>query len=1599
MTPQPTGSTSSPTELQTGAPATLSPRVRDRIEAWKSELLDLTKRNPLINFRRDGKRPIALAVENVSSLEDKLADGTSFEIVPAAIDGKSPSPRTGANLLRAPLTAEQLFARAVMLDRETRRAVDEGGAWTCYLALGSLCWVDAKDSVQPRYAPILLVPVTIEIDRARRRVLLQRHDDETIANPSLIEMLKREHGIDVDELRELREDASGVDVPYAFTVLREAVALLGGWSVVEDVHVATFSFHKLIMWRDLQAHGADLLADGLARRIAEPSWPLNDVDTAGAPLAVGNLDASVRADALPLVLDADSSQIAAVEYARRGASFVLEGPPGTGKSQTITNIIAATLEAGRRVLFVSEKMAALTVVQSRLESVGLGPFCLELHAHASAQTAALRRGVVESIERARREVDTVSKDDPRDAWTRQGDKIHEHRERLNGHVEMLHAMLPVGVSFRQGRARLRSAALNNAPTVAIATSALDAFDKKSFERASDALAELAHATERVSPLANHPLRASSAQTLDILDLGEALTSACEALERVEDAGQRLHDALGLDLPAQPAALREWAERLRDGARVVAPSQLRSDDSWTSLSREVTSAANRHSQLATVRGDLATRWTDGIYERLELEPILRKWASVFWLIAWFALWRVRRMLQREARGRLPNRRVLANDFATAIAADGETRALSVVVTDLQAAIVPAAARDIPALATLFAEVDRLRQTARGRDVRLASAIDQLLVEQPTSMLRTRVSKAAVELIAGINAAADAFDRLDVGVGLDPLVRRAALEERWLDILRERVRTWEPRLREWCAFRERGRAVRDLGLDEIVVAVDSMRLAPKDVVAAFERAVLDRQCKRFESRTPHLAGFESAEHEGAIERFRRQDRDVPTHARRVVCSKLREYLPPRVDNARASSEAATLERELRKKTRHMPLRKLVAALPTLLPQLKPCMLMSPLSVAQYLPPTRGQFDLVIFDEASQITVADAIGAIARARQVIVVGDPKQMPPSKFFQRGGEEEPASDDENADADLESILDQVATSRVQRLQLNWHYRSRHESLIAFSNATYYGDRLNTFPSADCASADLGVTRTFLERGTYLGEGKNMDEAQALVDVLAKRLREHAPNARSFGVVTFSLPQRTLIENLIDKLRETDLAIEAHFAPGLREPVFIKNLENVQGDERDEILFSTTYGPGADRRVRQNFGPLVGAGGGRRLNVAVTRAKLKMHVFTCLRSTDITTPESRSDGVRDFAAFLRYVENGAVLAARGESKSDAFDSEFERQVFDEITRLGHSVETQVGASSYRIDLAVVDPNDPGRFLLGIECDGAAYHSGATARDRDRPRQDVLEGLGWRLFRIWSTDWWYRRAAVVERLQSAIRGALDSAVIGAHAESATGVRPSVDNTQVEASSERPPPSRELLPVTREDDRTSWRLGEMQILRTVFNPALPDPMPWAPDEYFDRASTPRVARAITQTLELHGPLLVEDVARLFLQAHGGRRLTEKWGERTREVCKTNPALFDVVDGFVWSREADPATYRSVRVPRPGAQRDVAGVPLEELAMASVAVLIDQGSMDTADVAREVVRLFGIARAHETAVSRAARGVERALSAGFLARDQGRLSVRRA
>ncbi len=1352
---------------------------KSRLERWQRKLLDLTLRNPLLNHRAT-KGSLQIICPEPNRLEDKLAAGRRIRIAAAPTlssqeqDEEIHLQREGELITQeyardelerhrvlVDLTQDQLLHRAVEIYRKARTALQEGGSNTLYLAFGFLLWKRGDRDDRRFRAPLILLPVSLERTSVRSGFKIVGHDDEPRFNTTLLEMLRRDFRIEIPRLDEaLPEDESGIDVPAVWNRVRLAVKEAPGFEVVEDVVLGHFSFAKYLMWKDLVDRTDALRENAVVRHLLDT--PNDRYGSKEGFVNPRHLDRDYKPSDLLTPLSADSSQMSAIATADRGKDFVIIGPPGTGKSQTIANLIAHLLGTGKTVLFLSEKTAALNVVFDRLKKIGLGRFCLELHSNK-----ARKADVLKQLGKAWKRADLQSKA----KWQQRAEDIRALRDRLNRLVDHLHRKRSNGLTahFAIG-VKIRDMELGS--RVALSWPTAGYHDESALKRTGEAAEKLSVQAKAIGDPSGSPFHLIEKREWtpmwqsQVYERAGALSDAAGKADAARDA---LCKATGIDLPdhsmTRLEAFGELGRLLLDSYRK--PTAFALGPNGQDRVEALHEASRRLKAYANAQGSLSCDYEPFAWRAINGQDLRQIWAqaeTTWWPKCFFAKRRIiKEMGAYGCRGN-PNPE---NDAPLLARLRQEGEAIDRLNKRLSDLNEWSGHTTEPATAESLLQLGERARTAASK---LADS-PQTLVEI-RRRLRTLLHDGNDLLDPGESVGGPAITFLDALEQLKKAssefeevagnsVRRvfAATDHALPDMQQaaDTIRTRHSELRDWCAWRKRRAEAIDADLLPLVEAVEQGRVSPDGIEKTFESAYCTWWSGAVIEEDEVLRTFSVPEHEAAIEKFRRMDDEFQKLTAEYVASKLSGALPDQ-DDIKRNSQWGILRRELQKQRRHKPVRKLLEEAPDVLRALTPCFMMSPLSVAQYLPAEQALFDVVIFDEASQITVWDAVGSIARGKQVIVAGDPKQMPPTNFFARSDDDPDGEID--TEGDLESILDEMLGAGVPDRKLNLHYRSLQESLIVFSNDRYYGNSLITFPAPDVGDRALSLRHIegFYARG---GARHNEGEAKAIVDEIVDRLRheDEEVRKRSIGVVTFNSEQQSLIEDLLDNARSTYPEIEQAFSQEhIAEPVFVKNLETVQGDERDTILFSVTYGPDRTGHLTMNFGPLNRQGGERRLNVAITRARREMVVFSTLRSDQLDLSRTNSRAVADLKDFLAYAESGR-FAMPSRFPGD-FESPFEVAVAQELRMRNWQVHPQVGVSSYRIDLGIVHPNAPGRYLAAIECDGAMYHSSAFARERDKIRQAVLENRGWKIFRVWSSDWWTNKEGAVKKLDAALREFLE-----------------------------------------------------------------------------------------------------------------------------------------------------------------------------------------------------------------------------------------------
>lgn len=1329
--------------------------VARELEAARQRLLDLTLRNRLLHYRPSALRSIRVVGELPAEIYDALVvrekalefrGGTKSGVARDAETWTAQTvieSRHTDRFLQTPYDDESLAKKLFRVYHEGRSAVEEQGYTVTHLALGFLEWFESDESDQPRRAPLILVPAELERMRAGDFSKVRWTGEDVFANISLAAKLV-EYGVAMPPF-EAPEEKGGIDAWLQRVV--EAIAHKPRWRVLSELSLDFFSFTKFVMFKDLdpstwpddrKPHDHPLL-----QTLFRPSGDAKD-----GGFDVDEIDVRLTSRELWHVMDADPSQIAVIEDVKAGRNLVVQGPPGTGKSQTITNLIAETLAAGRTVLFVSEKMAALEVVKSRLDAAGLGPFCLELHSRKSNKST-----VLAELQRSlgSKPLAALPEADEHDLLKRE----------LNRYASALGT--PVGAwgrtpyqlfSIREAALAQLGADVAPLPTILNAT----AIGEGEVAAAESALRELGHILTVIRPISAHPWRASTRAAMvpqDERELRSCLAAARDATHAAIAAAAALAQESGVQEPAtfEDVARATHAAEVIAALGAPAEAALLVSAEWNAANPAAVELIERVEAVQRERAALARTFREDA-----LGPSVAADLHEFGLVA-TGFFRVFSGRYRALRRQLASLYVGEAPKPEQMLADLSRLAQHQSVRDLlrgdprgrgfYGARWLADRSDCAALRR-FAEWivvfrrELLAHSLTSKAVEIASArVDAESMRRRIEALQTAVTscREALRVLSDALCVAEIADAT-------PFTALAEQVEQWQEQL--------PSLFRWTQFNGVRETLRTTAAAALEPYVLRDTLDPDRLIPFFRLALAESLLRSAFAERPPLAHFIGELHEKKIARFREVDAGLAAIQRARLSRRLHASRPALSGGASPNSEAGILLGEIHRKRGHMPIRKLLAKAGGLVQRIKPCFLMSPLSIAQFLDPRTTRFDLIVFDEASQVRPEDALGAFLRGSQIVVMGDDKQLPPTSFFDHlaTGDEFESEEEAAALSDVESILGQCKRSFPTKT-LQWHYRSRHESLIAISNFYFYENQLRIYPSPVDRSDELGLQFVHVPRSTYdVGKSRtNRVEAQVTVAAALDHFRR-CPD-KTLGIGTFNIQQQQAIQEELELQLHAHPEMEAVIARA-REPLFVKNLETIQGDERDTILISLGYGRGASGRLSLNFGPINREGGERRLNVLISRARERCVVFANFTAQDLVLDTTHAKGLFALKLFLEFAQTRRLAAQ--DAIEDEETSAFEEAVAQVLEQQGCLVRRRVGCAGFRVDLAIVDPEDSGRYLLGIECDGPKYYEARVARDRERLRQQMLEQLGWSMHRVWSTDWYRDRGETIARLLQAIETA-------------------------------------------------------------------------------------------------------------------------------------------------------------------------------------------------------------------------------------------------
>ncbi len=1537
----------------------MTDQFKNRLERWKRSLIDLTKRNRLLNYNPSRVTTIQIRSEASTELFRLVQlDGKPMKFLPAqeildAVPAKD-------KFLETVLSEEKLNDSLLRIYRKSSSLFEEQGLSTLFMALGMLEWYESDDSEAPLKAPLLLLPVDLTRKLAWQDFSLKTTGDDPVINPALIEQLRLGYELLMPELPESLDE---FDLDLFFSTVQEIISKQKRWRINKDIYLDFFSFQKFLMYKDMERYEEHYYQNSLIQALCNASG--SKIAALPSDIEKADLDQVLLPESTFHVLDADSSQQRAILAVKSKHNLIIEGPPGTGKSQTIANLIADALSDKKTVLFVSEKMAALEVVYKRLETIGLHDFCLQLHSHKTN-----KRAVYDEIIRV------LDNTRPLD-HTKDADLTHLGflKDFLNKYAQQLHT--PFGKLAEKPFDVLGQLALvlGRAPIIEAPITNIAAVDQISLQETCSNLLDLVNVLSDLGDPKKHSWHGSELRVIsnaELATLHEALAKAIKSYVEIMQTINSFAEELGILVPNTIKEINTLCEAANAIAESPGADKTDLENSkWDVLPVAAIDLLKHGYNFENLEQKILTCFKPELVN-VELTDVRNRFNN--YSKSWTRFikpnyWKDRQFLLDYL---LPDYKHLpANELSlhlNAIKAYQSEKAYLIQKNEIGQSLFGSRWQGI---ASNWRDLERYGLWL----VRMRQYIIAGILQEKAIILITqgKINSKQIQ-----NTTKELQEQLGYLVAsLQEIIERAKLStvaaqllssdgnitkaQTWLDSLLANIQ----RLHQLTVYNDKLAICLASIAGPVIKRFLEEKYDTSQLVQTFKRFFYERWLDLVFIERPRLAAFNSLVHEQKIDDFRGLDLKSIKLSRQRLLHKLYTGRELQLANPLLSIELGILQRELRKKARHIPLRKLFTKAPNIMRAVKPCFMMSPMSAALFLDPNISNFDLVIFDEASQVSTEDAVGSLVRAKQAVVVGDPKQLPPTNFFQMQilQADEQAADEDSILDDVDSVLDEFVSVGFPKQSLLWHYRSQHESLIEFSNRHFYKNLL-TFPAPHNGNDELGLQFNFVG-GVYKGQGVNPIEARAVAEAVCEHIKKH-PDL-SLGVGTFNMNQQQLILDELEQRRRNDPSLEFFFAKKGEDQFFVKNLENIQGDERDVIIISITYGPDEFGRIRYNFGPVNGENGWRRLNVIFTRAKRCLKVFSSMHGDEIDPAKVQSQGAKLLRDFLIFAEKRPRDLTISNTKVE-IDTPFELSVYEELTKRGLNIVPRVGQSGYRIDFGVISNEDPNCFIAGIECDSTNYYSASTARDRDRLRQKVLEDLGWTIIRVWSIDWWRDKAGQIERVLRMIAQAQNKEV-----------SPANDSQSVEISEviNLEPTKHNFDPIIQESTAPHRAFGNLNdssnavYLNDDQAPSVPPYKltllsPFGTAEEFAQVPGAQIVEILQRIIVRETPIHITDISKRVASFWEITRLNKQIKERIdqslSELVRLNKII--IKSDFIWSLPEPANMVRN----RQGLDYvfDPDQICAEEYEQAVTLILHAYGTRIKDRLIQDVARLLGFARA---------------------------------
>lgn len=1559
------------------------PKTKQKI--WERKLLDLSLRNNLLNLHIT-RNMLQLVDIDINNLEDTLSDGKSFSIMPnpnaevlrkfnlfsQPLHQSSPlyqlaNDELKHNRLLTHYHQQDLDNILVYIHKNAKQAIDENGSSTLYLAVGLLKWFDRKTPEQPRYSPILLLPIEISRRSVNSKFTLKSREEETMVNITLVEFLRQEYELNLSGLEQLPTDEKGVDVAKVMGMLRQAIKNLKGWDVMEQVVLGNFSFSKLILWKDIVVHHEELLKSDMVRSLVDGKLHINENHE---PHSASDFD-NIHSQSVVLPIATDVSQMEAVLTAQQGRSFILHGPPGTGKSQTITNIIADALYRGKRVLFVAAKKAALDVVHRRLEQIGIAPFTLELHSNKSKKSDVLVQ-LAKSIETAKlaRTAD----------FQQEAQRLDTAKKAISEYVNVLHQKQQIGWSLSDSITALENYSDKNFPNNFISETVLQQVNATLWQQWTDWLPQfqsilklLIHPSENPLTALNLPQYSPSvndeisAQTQKLLNL----------LPDVQSKSQSLAKAIHFPFSIQSKTEWEQFVQVVNAFQKLPDIPLElisylSDKENYSVYQEWTKAFNEYQ---TVLSNILKSYNRNILKTdVSATEIEWKKAQQSWFLPkWLQSKKIKKQLSVFRNSPFSDNSELEQLFSNY----NQLQEVQQLLQQSRFGVVQQALKNLfkdeqTDLADIDNKAELLQQISNLSNSWERNALSKWVhvwqekgLQYSDEIKQSNLSAIAdfIKLTTSFNEQQNNYETL---TGIHFQQRENWNNETTNQL--QNIQTHLPHLKNWMNYVQLRKQGETLQLQWLINAYESKLCDADNITDYFNYIVHTSIAQRIISQHELLSLFNVGLFESKIEQYKKIAKDFQNLTIQELRVKLAAQLPNTTTEAMQSSEIGILQRAIKNRGRGLSIRKLFDQIPALLPRIAPCMLMSPISVAQYFDVSTKHFDLLIFDEASQLPTCEAVSALARAKQSVIVGDPKQMPPTSFFSTI-----KLDEENMDVeDLESILDDCLSLSVPSKYLLRHYRSKHESLIAFSNVNYYENKLLTFPSSD----DLNSKVKYHHVNGFYDKGKtrtNKFEADEIVQYIKSHYNDSKKRKLSVGVVTFSQTQQNLIEDKLQKLFMSDPKLE-EFTNESLEPLFVKNLENVQGDERDIILLSVCYAPDEEGKMSMNFGPLNRDGGWRRLNVAVTRARYEMHIFATLQTDQIDLSRTSAEGVAGLKAFLQFAEKGHLSVRHEDVQETLSKQHLSASISKMLQEKGLEVKCNIGTSGFKVDIGIVHPDKPQQYILGIVVDGHYYYNAHTTNDREMVMPSVLKALGWNIHRIWTIDWYENSDKIIDTIIERVKQ--------------LQTQPEVKEVVIPEPIVEP--AFEPIKALPEEVATINVTSKQKPYDNYALTAVPNANSETIFEFQNRNA---IKQQIQSLVDTEGPISKSLLYKKVLQAWNTSRAGARLDKHLEGIIKEINLVQTIHhQPFYWSNNTTLDYYRSNDIEK----RNMEDITPEEVLVALQEVVTNNLSMEEAELLRYLARTFGFAKVGKQIDTILRHVIDTAVQQGKVKRENDRIKL---